>query len=129
MAYTQWAAAHGYWDIVIRACVLVCLNVQHVCVSIHVCVYLTYLLYRMCEQWRASFACLCLCLCLCICVCLFLPLCVFVCVHERKTVALWPVDAVLFALTACPVLSQSVTQWFPAPHSSRPAASRTHCSI
>lgn len=33
-----------------------------------------------------------------------------------------------FALTACPVLSQSLSQWFPAPHSSRLAASRTHCS-
>lgn len=93
MAYTQWAAVHGYWDIVMCTCVH---ESEHTacgsaCHSLYVSVCLTYLLYCMCEQWHASFVLLCLCLRLC----LFLSVCECVCTRVRESVALWAVDAVL----------------------------------
>lgn len=72
----------------VRASLCVCVFEHSMCVCccvvLHMCVYFTCVLYRMCTVSSSMNA-------LCICCCLFLP----VCVHECKSVALWPVDAVL----------------------------------
>lgn len=104
MAYTQWAAAHGYWDIVICSCVLVCvcLNIKHVCLymcgSMYVCLsylLLPYVWAAACKLCASVFVFMSVFVHLCVLVFVRVGVCVFVCVHECKSVALWPVDTVL----------------------------------
>lgn len=100
MAYTQWAAVHGYWYIVICACVLLCVGVfeRIVCVAIHMCGSVNVSSSALPYVWACS---------LCASVFFlsaFVYLCVLVfdpwvracvCVWVFNCAALWPVDAVL----------------------------------
>ncbi len=101
---------------------------EHVCGYIRVVqcvrVYLFYPLCRMCEQQHASIVHLCLCLCLCLCFFLYVRVCVCM------SASVWRCGqwTLYFCIDSVPG-SLSVSQWFPAPRSSRPAASHTHCSI
>lgn len=124
MAYTQWAVARLYCYICMHP--HLCAHIfehgvfSYVCTSIYPTCVIVYVTGGMQASCIYTYACVCLCLYLSMraYVCAWMQVCGIV-ANGRST----------FALTACPVLSQSVTQWFPAPHSSRPAASCTHCSM
>lgn len=83
------------------------------CVRLYTCDSTFLLLRAMCLQMHESFV--------------HLLLLVFACVCMSVSVWHCGQETLYFALTARPVLSQSVTQQFPAPHSSRLEARHTHC--
>lgn len=81
MAYTQWAAAHGYWDIVISMCFLVCLYACVWTYGVSVCVSLCVsALSYVWTEWLQA-------LCICVHAYVFVSVC--------ECVALWRVDAAL----------------------------------